>query len=738
MKNDISRRDFFKKTGLISAATLFDPKTLKALEPLRPQKTGRVAGRSVKTIDSICEMCFWRCLISGKVDKGRLVKIDGNPNSPSNKGKVCARGNAGVKLLYDPDRLKYPLKRVGPRGSGRWVKISWDQALDEIAQNFLRIRDTYGTQSLALFPHGSSAQFIHSFFHSLGSKSISEASYYQCRGNRDIGYKMTFGESPGSPERIDLAHADAMLFIGSHLGENLHLSQTMEWIEGLQRGAKLVVVDPRFSVAASKADIWLQIKPGTDVALLLAWTRYIIDKNLYDSEFVEKNCIGFDQLKQHIEHATIDWAAGITDLEPEKIVEAIELLTSQMPRVAIHPGRHSTWYGINDTQRTRSMAILTALLGAFGKKGGLFLKTKIGMKMCKSRLHEKPVLQPPHLLRDKWPINLPGTPTADVIDATFEDEPYPIKAWMVWGQNIMQSTPSPERTLHAIKNLEYLVVVDLLPSPATAYADIILPEATYLERYDLIIKNQHSLTPYVAYRKPMVDPLYESKDPYWITKKLAEKMGYPQAFPWNDITEVIDTSLKSIGLSRNQIDRNGGVINIPGEPYLKEDEEYHFKTRSGKIELYSNRLERLGLDPVPEYKPPQPGKTGYYRLLYGRTPVHTMSRTQNNAWLHHEAPENCLWIHPEVAKKLNIEEGQQVRLENQGRVKSGTTLKAKITIGIRQDCVYMEAMYGSPSELLKNAFKSGVSDGSLMTDRSKDPLVGTVGLRNNFVQIQPV
>ena len=149
----------------------------------------------------------------GQSTKNKLIKIDGNPNSPSNKGKVCARGNAGIKLLYDPDRLKYPLKRIGPRGSGKWKAISWDQALTEIAQNLLKIRDTYGTQSLALFPHGSSAQFTHSFFDALGSKSISEASYYQCRGNRDTGYKMTFGESPGSPERIDLANARTMLFI---------------------------------------------------------------------------------------------------------------------------------------------------------------------------------------------------------------------------------------------------------------------------------------------------------------------------------------------------------------------------------------------------------------------------------------------------------------------------------------------------------------------------------------------
>ncbi len=738
MKKGISRRDFFKTTGVLSTSMFLDPTKLKAIEPVKPKIPDRTAGRPVTTSDSICEMCFWRCLINGKIENKTLVKIDGNPNSPSNKGKVCARGNAGVKLLYDPDRLKYPLKRIGPRGSGQWKRISWDEALTDIAKNLNATKEKYGTQSLALFPHGSSAQFIHSYYHSLGTKSICEASFYQCRGNRDVGYKVTLGQTPGSPERIDLANSKAMLFIGSHLGENLHLSQTMEWIEGLNRGSKLVVVDPRFSVAASKAEIWLQIRPGTDIALIMSWAKYIIDNNLYNKKFVDENCIGLNEFISENEHATTAWASEICDLPEEKIIEAIELLAKNAPEVAIHPGRHTTWYGTNDTQRARSMAILTALFGAIGTKGGLFLNTKIKMKKCKSQLHVENDDQPDQLLRDKWPINLPGTPTDDVITATLEEAPYPIKAWMVWGQNILQSTPNPKRTLDAIKKLDYLVVVDVIPSPATAYADIILPESTYLERFDLILKNQHSLTPYIAYRKPMVKALFESKDPYWITKNLAIKMGHPEAFPWKDSEEVIDVSLKSMNLSREIIDNSGGVVRVEGKPYANDDNKLKFRTKSKKIELFSTRLEKYGQDPVPKFKEPLLPKNGFLRLLYGRTPVHTMSRTQNNAWLNGEYPTNQLWIHPEMAAQLKIKNEQKVTLVNQDGTKGNISLKAKVTIGIRTDCVYMEAMFGSPARMLSKAFNSGVNDGNLMTDRTKDPIIGTIGLRNNFVKVQAV
>lgn len=731
MARKLTRRTFLKQSSLAAVAPFWDTNALQSLKKGPPDMVG---ANKVTTVTSVCEMCFWRCLLLCKVENGKLVKIEGNPNSPVNGTKICARGNSGSQLVYDPDRLKYPMKRVGARGEGKWARISWDEAIDTIAKNLSKTIEKYGPQGIALFPHGNSASYISMFVEALGSENVCEASFYQCRGNRDMGYLLTFGAAPGSPERTDLANTDVMVFFGTHLGENIHISQMMDWIKGLDRGAKLIVVDPRFSTAASKAHHWLPVRPGTDTALILTWINYLISNDLYDKDFVRNYCNGFEELKESVKSATLEWGEKMTDIEVAKIKEAADLMAAHKPTVAIHPGRHTTWYGVGDTQRARAMAILTAILGAWGKKGALFLPTPIKLGKISCQIDKPHHEEEEELIRDKWPFNLPGTPTADVIEATITEDPYPVKAWVVWGQNILQSTPNPKQTIEAIKNLDFLVVTDLIPSPATLYADIILPEQTYLERYDVVLANKHTLTPYVSLRQPVVKPLYESKDPYWITKKIAERMGYRDAFKHENVTEVINARLAPLDLSITKLNNKGGVVTFQGKPYYDPDEEPEFNTESGKVELYNEEMADADVDPVPKFEPTAPPPKGYVRIAYGRSPLHSFSRTQNNAWLHSAAPENELWLNDKVAQKIGIQEGDYVELENQDGVRSNTTIRVKVTPGIRSDVVYLQAFYGSPSRLLKNAFNSGVADGELFTNPVKDPLVGTIGLRVNFVR----
>ncbi|MCI0468596.1 MAG: molybdopterin-dependent oxidoreductase, partial [Nitrospirae bacterium] len=557
--------------------------------------------------------------------------------------------------------------------------------------------------------------------------------FFQCRGNRDMGYLLTFGDSPGSPERIDLADAKLIVLIGSHLGENIHLSQTMDWIEGLNKGAKSVVVDPRFSTAASKADHWLSIRPGTDTALILAWINYLISNNLYDKDFVSKYCIGFNELKDAVKGCTLEWAEKITDIKAGIIKEAADLMGRFRPHVAIHPGRHSTWYGVGDTQRARAMAILTAILGAWGKEGGIYRKSPIKLLKCPYNI-ETPPHEEGELIRNKWPFNLPGTPPDDIIEATITGKPYPIKAWVVWGQNLLQTTPNPKRTIEAIKKLDFLMVVDVIPTPAALYADIILPEKTYLERFDMLLRNFDTKTPYVAIRQPIVKPMYEAGDPYGMTKSLLERMGYKEGYSLKDIKEVVNYQLAPLGLDIEKINKNVGLLTFPGKPYYESGEAPEFKTDSGKVELYSKQMKEKGVDPVPKFEPTAPPPKGYARLIYGRSPVHTMTRTQNNAWLHDEVPENDLWVNDKLAEKMGIKNGEYVYLQNQDLVVSNKPIKVRATPGIRPDCVYMEALFGSQSPHLKKAYNSGVADHLLFTRKVKDPLVGTMGLRVNFVR----
>ncbi|MDH5298384.1 MAG: molybdopterin-dependent oxidoreductase, partial [Desulfobulbaceae bacterium] len=332
-----------------------------------------------ETRPSVCEMCFWRCQIVGKVRDGRLVKIEGNPKSVNNGKSICARGNAGVQLLYDPDRLKYPMKNVGERGKPVWKRISWEAALDECATRLMAAQKSYGPHALAVFPHGASAKYPMQFFEMTGTENVSEASFFQCRGIRDMGYLATFGFGPD--ENVDMANAKAMLFIGTHIGENVHVSHVKSYLKGLAGGAKLIVVDPRFSASASKADIWVKIKPGTDTALLLAIMNHLVVNNRYDKEFVANSCAGFDEFKTGIAHATLDWAAGICEVPAAQIREVAEILAQSAPNVSIHPGRHVSWHG-TDFQRMRAHACLTALLGAYAVPGGL-IRPKSGIKLGK-------------------------------------------------------------------------------------------------------------------------------------------------------------------------------------------------------------------------------------------------------------------------------------------------------------------------------------------------------------------
>ena len=237
----------------------------------------------VQQIATNCEMCFWRCGVMAEVAGGKLLKLQGNPHHPMTQGKLCARGNAGVALLNDPDRLKYPQIRTGERGEGKFKRVSWDEALDFLAARLKELKQKYGPESVALFPHGVHSGFFATLMKAYGTPNSAEPAFAQCRGPRDIGYQLTFGRPVNSPEPVDLEESKCIVLIGSHIGENVFTSQVTAFAEGLARGAKLIVVDPRFSTAASKATFWLPIKPGTDTALLLAWMNVVISEKLYDN-----------------------------------------------------------------------------------------------------------------------------------------------------------------------------------------------------------------------------------------------------------------------------------------------------------------------------------------------------------------------------------------------------------------------------------------------------------------------
>jgi thiosulfate reductase/polysulfide reductase chain A len=312
-----------------------------------------------------------------------------------------------------------------------------------VGEGLLEVKRKYGPEAVALFTHGSGGTWFKHFMKAWSSPNVGAPSYSQCRGPREAGYLLTYGTPLGSPESIDIANARVITLIGSHLGENMHNTQVQELAEAIGKGAQLVVVDPRFSVAASKARYWLPIKPGTDIALLLAWMNVMLEEKLYDAEYVAKFAIGLDDLKAHVAAKTPEWAYPITGIRPELIRESARLIASARPASLIHPGRHTTWYG-DDTQRERAMAILAALLGSWGRRGGYVSYGKMG-------LPPYPIAKPfPH--GDKSPADKPktgGYPLANEViasglcDASVPGRAlYDIKAWLVYGSNLMQALPN--------------------------------------------------------------------------------------------------------------------------------------------------------------------------------------------------------------------------------------------------------------------------------------------------------
>ena len=733
-----SRRKFIKISALGLGGAAAATSTLNmfgANSYLEKLAVNNIA-KKFKRTPTYCEVCFWKCAAWTYTDEeGAIKKIIGNEDDPHCYGRLCPRGTGGIGMYNDEDRLKTPLIRTIVNGEQTFREASWDEALDLIASKFNGIKDKFGAESLALLKHGAPGAHLEHLYKSIGSDTIAEPAYAQCRGPRETGFNSTFGSWVGSPEPTDIRDTKCLVLIGSHIGENMHNTQVQEMSEAIDNGATIITVDPRFSTAASKSQHWLAIKPATDIALMLAWMNVLIEENLYDKEYIDKYAIGFNELKEHVSQFTPEWAYGITTIKPKDIRKTARAMANAAPSVIIHPGRHVTWYG-DDTQRARAVAILNAILGSWGRRGGFYFKEKISVPKYPHPAYHHPKWGWKEI-GEKYPLAQMGI-TTEVVKASIPnaDNKYPVKAWLVAGTNITKSIPNRKLLEEAIDALEFMVVIDTMPMDVTGFADVVLPECTYLERYDGI-RSATNREPSIAVRIPAVAPKYDSKPSWWIAKQIGERMGAGEYFKYNDFEEVIEWQLQKMGTSLEEM-KKIGVKNYPrtsGSLYLKEDEKYEFPTQSGKIELFSQELKSLGFDPIPKYtKHPEPPQ-GFYRLNYGRAPMHTFSRTANNPNLNDLKSENDLWVNPKVARIIGLKTGQKVWLKNQDGITSTFSIKVRVTERIRWDSVYMVHGFGHNNKKLSRAFGKGINDTQLISKVAVDPIMGGTGMRGNFVTI---
>ncbi len=723
----LSRRRFLKITaeGLGAAAAARLP-AIASTAAADARTDGMV------TVPTFCEMCFWRCGGIAHVRNGKLWKFEGNPRDPQSRGRLCPRGTGAVGAHFDPDRLQKPLVRRGERGKEAWTAVTWDEALTHVAERMRKIRAEHGAESIAMFNHGIGVRFLQHVLKSFGCTNFAGPSFAQCRGPRDIGFSLTFGTGLGSPEPTDIENTECLVLVGSHLGENMHNSQVQEFARAIERNVPIIVVDPRFSVAASKAKYWLPIKPGTDMALLLAWMNVLVAEGRYDRAFVQEYGHGFDRFASEIASHTPEWAAAETGLDPSLIRATAREFADRRPASIVHPGRRVNWYG-DDTQRSRAIALLNALLGNWGRKGGLFLQAGIDVAaypLPKYPKSSKPKADNPG--GERYPFADEAV-TTGIREATITGKPYPIKGWFVYSTNILQALPNQEETLRAIQALDLFVVVDTVPSDIAGYADVVLPESMFLERHDELLTGW-GRRGWMALRQPVVDPPGEQKPGWWIAKQLAGKLGIGDCMPFHDMEEYLGYRVAKAGHDFARL-KSEGIIMGPEEPTtVEEGLELEFDTPSGKVEFWSDQLEEKGFDPVPRYTRHPQAPEGHFRLITGRAPVHTFTRTQSNPLLSDLMRENEVWVNSATAERLGLENGAYVKLRNQDGAVSNR-VRVKATQRIRPDTVYMVYGFGAGNPMLKGAYGRGASAAQLNTRYATDPLMGGTSIHGNFVAI---
>ena len=687
------------------------------------------AGPAVKTVPTVCALCTNKCGVLARVLDGVVTKLDGNPAHPKSQGRLCARGQAALEVTYDPNRLKYPMIRTGPRGSGRWRRASWEEALDYTAENLARIKAEHGPEAV-LF--SSTEGFQERFFLDLAEAYGSPNTFRhptQCLVANNVAFFHTYGTVP----LPDIANSCLIIMAGANRAEAIITPDTIDLFKNLHHRNKFIYIDPRYTVTASKADMWLPIKAGTDLALVLAMIHVIVTEELHDKAFVENYTHGFETLAEHVKPYTPQWAEAECSVPAARIAEIARFFANAAPKCVFYYGRRSS-FDRNQTQFRRAIAIVNAIVGNFDTKGGLVpgSSARLGFTL----VPPFPDVEAERVdgLPDAYPLNN----TKDGVyhagrENVLSQEPYPVKGWMIYKQNPVHGMPDRARTERMIDAMEFVAVVDILPTDTAWQADVILPEATYLERCDPL-HTEKSLRPHISYRQQAVEPLFETRPNIWIMSELAKRLGIGTYFDY-DIETYIKNQMRPLKEEARKALEEKGVWVKPGYPrYGNTRKKGRLRTPTGKIELYSTRFEKYGKDPLPVYRPIPDPPEGKYRLLMGRNAYFTHAALQNNRWLLSLYPENRLWIHPDEAGRLGIVDGCDVRVKSP--IGEGV-IKAFVTEAIRDDCVYLDHGFGHTSEGLEAARGRGVCD-QVLIECKAEALSGGISYHETFVEVMPV
>ncbi|MBW2408661.1 MAG: molybdopterin-dependent oxidoreductase [Deltaproteobacteria bacterium] len=506
-----------------------------------------------KVIKSTCGMCFAACgvrvhIATGKVAAGKAVKVTGDPDSPINRGVICPKGRAAPEAAYHPARLQQPLKRIGEKGEGKWAPISWDEALDTVAAELINARDTYGAESFA-FIQGSAKVLIDNYNERLanafGTPNFATTGHV-CFLPRLFASKVTCGsytvpDYEGPPACI--------LVWGANLAET-RIGEHHRAVRHIKNDGKLIVVDPVQSRLTAKAHHWLQVRPGTDLALALGMLHVIVNENLYDRNFIDRFTIGFDRLTEHVRQYSPDRVSKITWVPSRDIAEAARCY-ARAKSACIQWG-NAVDHGVNSFQTARALSMLKAITGNLDVPGGDLVPSYplagpdapyISLQNQKS-----PYLRPKRVgaHQNLFPLFQRVLPRC-LVKVMLEENPYPIRSVYVHASNPLLTYTNATRAFQAFKRLHFFVVADLFMTPTAALADIVLPAATFLE-YDSIVAPPYY--PFAQVQQKVVQ-INDCRSDFEITNELARRLGLNDLF-WESMEDFFDAVLKPAGLTFNE------------------------------------------------------------------------------------------------------------------------------------------------------------------------------------------
>jgi anaerobic selenocysteine-containing dehydrogenase len=687
---------------------------------------------------SICWFCYNSCHVLVHTDEhGRVTKVTGDPEGWQ-RGFICERGLAGSEVHDHPLRINYPMKRVGERGEGKWQRISWDQALDEVAARLEEIKEKYGAEAVANTRGGwkPSYPYMGRFMHLFGSPNYVGPGHICYTSGLSVA-TATYG-----------THVVPQLYGGAKLalmwGRNLPQSHPLYWplVQHFkqEQGLKLIVIDPVRSQAAKAADLWLQPRPATDGALALAFLNVIIEENLFDQEFVEKYTHGFDKLAERVKEYPPEKVAQITGVPAEGIREAARLYAMTKPAI-IMSGVKFDQFGLNSAQAYRAICCLRAISGNLNVQGGELIhgqvrtgimkivsdtELELGEKLPPEQYEKQPgypkfkLMSWPTYKRifekianeaPDWgstmidnPTDLAAAHAPSLFRQIISGDPYPIKALFILSNNTLFEHTNPKLVYEALKKVNLLVTYDIFMTPTAAFADYVFPGAEWIERPELMPTYQYGA---VNAEERAVEPLYERRDDYQLWRGLAIRLGQEEYWPWKTLEEVYDYRVKALGLTFKELVEK---VHPPSELFRGEEdkatyrlhEKDGFATPTRKVELYSTIFEQLGLDPLPYYEEPPwspvrtPDLAEKYPLIviqgsklrlftHSQFWVVTSVREQSVDWYDGRGPITL--IHSDTAKKLGISDDDWVYIENQfGRIKQ----RAKLTADILPNVVHCQ------------------------------------------------